>query len=328
MREHGDYATNVALQLAKPAGRPPREIAELVAARLARDARHRAGSTSPGRASSTSPSTRRRRASWPRRSSQRGRGVRPHRRRSPGQRINLEFISANPTGPLHLGAHPVGGGRRRDRRGSSSAAGARRSPASTTSTTAACRSTGSARRCAAAAAGRAGPGRRLPRRLHRRPRRADRGRRTPSIVDLPDDERLVAFRESGYELQLAEQQARPRRVRHALRRLVRPSGRCTTSGAVERGAGAAARAGPRLRAGRRRLAAHHRLRRRQGPRADQGRRRADVLRRRHRLLPRQARRAASTCASTCSAPTTTATSAGCGRSRPAPATTRTRTSRS
>ena len=28
-REHGDYATNVALQLAKPAGRPPREVAAL-----------------------------------------------------------------------------------------------------------------------------------------------------------------------------------------------------------------------------------------------------------------------------------------------------------
>ena len=32
--EHGDYATNVALRLAKPAGRPPREVAELVAAEL------------------------------------------------------------------------------------------------------------------------------------------------------------------------------------------------------------------------------------------------------------------------------------------------------
>ena len=33
-RDHGDYATNVALQLAKAAGRPPREVAEIVAARL------------------------------------------------------------------------------------------------------------------------------------------------------------------------------------------------------------------------------------------------------------------------------------------------------
>src|SRR3954453_1989414 len=33
-RDHGDYATNAALQLAKPAGRPPREVADIVAARL------------------------------------------------------------------------------------------------------------------------------------------------------------------------------------------------------------------------------------------------------------------------------------------------------
>src|SRR5829696_6145261 len=33
-REHGDYATNVALRLAKPAGRSPREVAELLAGRL------------------------------------------------------------------------------------------------------------------------------------------------------------------------------------------------------------------------------------------------------------------------------------------------------
>ena len=33
-RDHGDYATPVALTLAKSAGRPPREIADLVAARL------------------------------------------------------------------------------------------------------------------------------------------------------------------------------------------------------------------------------------------------------------------------------------------------------
>src|SRR3712207_7740063 len=32
--EHGDYATNVALRLAKPAGRPPREVAELLAEEL------------------------------------------------------------------------------------------------------------------------------------------------------------------------------------------------------------------------------------------------------------------------------------------------------
>ncbi len=33
-REHGDWATNIALQLARQAGRPPREVAVLLAARL------------------------------------------------------------------------------------------------------------------------------------------------------------------------------------------------------------------------------------------------------------------------------------------------------
>ena len=32
--EHGDYATNIALRLAKPAGRPPRDVAALVAEEL------------------------------------------------------------------------------------------------------------------------------------------------------------------------------------------------------------------------------------------------------------------------------------------------------
>ena len=35
-REHGDYATNVALQLAKKAGRPPRELATELGERLER----------------------------------------------------------------------------------------------------------------------------------------------------------------------------------------------------------------------------------------------------------------------------------------------------
>ena len=51
----GDYATNVALQLARPAGRPPREVAEILRSHLT-DAEGVAGSTSPGPASSTSPS--------------------------------------------------------------------------------------------------------------------------------------------------------------------------------------------------------------------------------------------------------------------------------
>ncbi|MDQ6739871.1 MAG: arginine--tRNA ligase, partial [Actinomycetota bacterium] len=34
-REHGDWATSIALQLAKPAGIPPRKVAEILSTRLA-----------------------------------------------------------------------------------------------------------------------------------------------------------------------------------------------------------------------------------------------------------------------------------------------------
>src|SRR5690606_28362314 len=33
-KEHGDFATNIAMQLAKPARKPPRQIAEAIAANL------------------------------------------------------------------------------------------------------------------------------------------------------------------------------------------------------------------------------------------------------------------------------------------------------
>ncbi len=99
--DHGDYATNVALRLAKPAGRPPREVAEALAVELralsgiagvdvagpgflnitlAKDAlgqiavRAVTGGEAYGRTDTLA-----------------------------GQRLNLEFVSANPTGPVHIG---------------------------------------------------------------------------------------------------------------------------------------------------------------------------------------------------------------------------------
>ena len=45
---HGDYATNVALQTARTAGRSPREVAEELAATRRRAARGRAAPRSPG----------------------------------------------------------------------------------------------------------------------------------------------------------------------------------------------------------------------------------------------------------------------------------------
>jgi arginyl-tRNA synthetase len=101
VKEHGDYATNVALQLGKRAGLNPRDLATLLADRLAEhpgvasvevagpgflNVRVAAGAQGmvaadivrAGEAYGTSDV-------------------------NAGRTINLEFISANPTGPLHLG---------------------------------------------------------------------------------------------------------------------------------------------------------------------------------------------------------------------------------
>jgi len=100
-REHGDYATSIALQLAKPAGRPPREIAALVAKHLADvDGIASVDIAGPGflnvrlAAGAAGDLARLIVAQG------------AEYGRTPtlaGQRVNLEFISANPTGPLHLG---------------------------------------------------------------------------------------------------------------------------------------------------------------------------------------------------------------------------------
>ena len=100
-KEHGDYATNVALQLAKPASRPPREVAELIAVRL----RAAAGVTKvdiagPGFLNITLDVAAQ--GELARLIVQAGAGYGTTQTLA-GQRVNLEFISANPTGPLHLG---------------------------------------------------------------------------------------------------------------------------------------------------------------------------------------------------------------------------------
>jgi arginyl-tRNA synthetase len=99
---HGDYATNVALRLAKPAGRPPREIAALVAEELrAHDGVASVDVAGPGFLNITL--------------AQGALGTIAVRavtagatygrtEEFAGQRLNLEFVSANPTGPVHIGA--------------------------------------------------------------------------------------------------------------------------------------------------------------------------------------------------------------------------------
>jgi arginyl-tRNA synthetase len=98
---HGDYATNVALQLAKKAGTNPRALAELVAARLvAVDGVDDVEIAGPGFLNITVAAGAQGEvaAAIVAAGSAYGRSD-----VLAGQRINVEFISANPTGPLHLG---------------------------------------------------------------------------------------------------------------------------------------------------------------------------------------------------------------------------------
>ena len=98
---HGDMATNAAMVLAKPAGLAPRVIADALAARLGKDARIMAADVAgPGflnlRLSnlvwqSVVKSALTDGADYGR--SQAG----------GGRKVNVEFVSANPTGPMHVG---------------------------------------------------------------------------------------------------------------------------------------------------------------------------------------------------------------------------------
>jgi arginyl-tRNA synthetase len=99
--EHGDYATNVALRLAKPAGRPPREVAELLAEELrAHEGIASVDVAGPGFLNITLATGAL--GSLAVRAVTAG----PAYGRTDtlaGQKLNLEFVSANPTGPVHIG---------------------------------------------------------------------------------------------------------------------------------------------------------------------------------------------------------------------------------
>ena len=100
-RDHGDYATSIALQLAKPAGKNPREVAQIICDQLmGTDGISKVEIAGPGfinitlnRADQAAlvSTIMKAKADY-------GKGS-----ALAGVRINLEFISANPTGPLHLG---------------------------------------------------------------------------------------------------------------------------------------------------------------------------------------------------------------------------------
>ncbi|MEL7092489.1 MAG: arginine--tRNA ligase [Pseudomonadota bacterium] len=98
---HGDMATNAAMVLAKPAGMKPRDIAEALAAELARDARV----TSADVAGPGFLNLRLAPVVWQHvvaailaQGTDFGRST-----MGQGKRVNVEYVSANPTGPLHVG---------------------------------------------------------------------------------------------------------------------------------------------------------------------------------------------------------------------------------
>ena len=200
-REHGDYATNVALALAKAAGLPPRDLGTLLAERLA-DVPGIASAevAGPGfvniRLQSAAQGLVARTAveagpTWGHGDSLRGR------------RVNVEFISANPTGPLHLGHTrwaAVGDALARVL----AAAGA------DVSTEFYINDRGVQMDKFGASVMAAANGRPVPEDGYHGGYILDLAAAItiarPGITDLPEEEQLVAFREAAYALQLKQQQ--------------------------------------------------------------------------------------------------------------------------
>ena len=100
-REHGDWATNVALQVAKGAGRPPREVAAVLAARLAEVPGVKSVDVAgPGFLNIVLDAAAA--GELARTIVEAGAGY-GRTDLLAGHVVNLEFVSANPTGPLHIG---------------------------------------------------------------------------------------------------------------------------------------------------------------------------------------------------------------------------------
>lgn len=200
--EHGDYATNVAMQFGKRSGMAPRQFAELLKAKLDSDPaitsveiagpgfiNLRVAADAQGQIAQAITEA----------GEAYGRTDTLH-----GQKINLEFISANPTGPLHLGHTrwaAVGDALARVL----SAAGADVTREFYVNDRGAQMDKFGASLMAVA------HGKPVPEDGYHGEYIHDLSKQIvdedPRITDLPDDEQLIAFRDRGYELQLAEQKA-------------------------------------------------------------------------------------------------------------------------
>ena len=98
---HGDLATNAAMVLAKPAGTNPRALAEAIAAELGKlDEVDSVSVAGPGFLNMrlTDAAWRDELAAIPAAGGDYGRSA-----RGQGVTVNIEYVSANPTGPMHMG---------------------------------------------------------------------------------------------------------------------------------------------------------------------------------------------------------------------------------
>ena len=97
---HGDFSSNIAMQLAKSLKTNPRQLAAALVSRISGDFLERAEVAGPGfinfklRAGTKSAVIRR--------ILEEGRGF-GRTREGAGEKVQVEFVSANPTGPLHVG---------------------------------------------------------------------------------------------------------------------------------------------------------------------------------------------------------------------------------
>jgi arginyl-tRNA synthetase len=99
--EHGDYASTIALQLAKKVGVPPRELAASLAEQLGRSPGVKSVEIAgPGFLNIRLDAAA---AGQLARAVVEAGSAYGHSDRLAGEKINLEFVSANPTGPVHIG---------------------------------------------------------------------------------------------------------------------------------------------------------------------------------------------------------------------------------
>jgi arginyl-tRNA synthetase len=202
VREHGDYATNIALQLAKRAGVNPRDLAQQLAEEIVTD-------DGVASAEVAGPGFLNLRVSAGAQGALAGQVVTAgesygRTELHAGQKVNLEFISANPTGPLHLG---------HTRWAAVGDAMARVIEASGAQVTREfyVNDRGNQMDVFGASLMARAHGEEPPDDGYHGAYVADLAAKVvaevPGVLDQPADEQLVTFRETGYRLQLAEQQA-------------------------------------------------------------------------------------------------------------------------